>query len=846
MLLRRSAVLLLMLLPAGWAQTVRLRSGEPWRFSIGPKTSPFFLTGITVAVPPGSTRLTINLEADGLANDINLYARFSQDITVQGSTATGTDFSSLGPGIGLEKIVIAADTTPPLQTGTYYLAIGVVTLNTLINGAITATVEGGAAAGTFIVSTFDFDSDGWRSNFPASTLPAATVGDPGVLINWSSAGGMPGGYLSLIEPSGAPRDFLVVPGKFLGNLGALSNPRIEFDYRLVSAAEPLFPIIVRILGHGSAFEWTSPENPSASWKHYQLPLNEETFRLASGTATLAQALSNVQRIELSMDQSLGAETIGIDNFTLAGDRATRLTTPPLIPVTSNFESQTDGWSRNYPPVGVAGATVGDPESALSLSGGTLVYNEAGFGAGDFFVAPAKFLGNLAVIQNPQLEFDYRQAAGQGGAGPVVVRLLGAGASYRWGGPVPFALSQRYQIPLSERFFVRESGTAMFNETLAAVERMEISADQSTGEEINILDNVTLVSAAAPPVQASLAAAPATLTFAATAGGVNPAARGLFISSSGDTVGLKLNWTGKLNPEGSWLSLSLASGTTPSTLQAAVNIANLAPGTYNGSITVTAPGALNTPQTVAVTLTVSPGVPRITAGGVGNAANSRGPIAAGSLAVLYGINLSPSEGSPAFLPGTQTLPPLFRGVRVLLRDPGGVEIAAAPLTYVSNTQINFQMPLEVGARASVALVVDNNGLLSPAETVALAPTAPGLFLHQGNRGVAQNQDLTLNGASNAAPRGSAIIAYLTGQGPVSVAVPTGQAAPLSPLALATSTAAASIGGVPATVLFLGLTPGLVGVAQANILVGPSTPAGEQILLISLGGQTANGGVVSIRE
>jgi hypothetical protein len=56
--------------------------------------------------------------------------------------------------------------------------------------------------------------------------------------------------------------------------------------------------------------------------------------------------------------------------------------------------------------------------------------------------------------------------------------------------------------------------------------------------------------------------------------------------------------------GSWLTVSPTSGTTPANLVVSVNPAGLSPGTYNGMITITAPGASNSPQSVAVTLTVA--------------------------------------------------------------------------------------------------------------------------------------------------------------------------------------------------------------------------------------------------
>ncbi|MBI3694203.1 MAG: hypothetical protein HY238_05105, partial [Acidobacteria bacterium] len=127
----------------------------------------------------------------------------------------------------------------------------------------------------------------------------------------------------------------------------------------------------------------------------------------------------------------------------------------------------------------------------------------------------------------------------------------------------------------------------------------------------------------------------------------------------------------------------------------------------------------------------------------------------------------------------------------------------------------------------------------------APVAPGLFTFGVNRAAAQNPDFSTNSPTNAVPRGGFLIAYLTGQGPLSVPVPTGQAAPASPLAEVTSTATAAIGGVPAQILFVGLTPGLVGVAQANIAVPSSVPAGDQSLVITIAGQPANSALVSIR-
>jgi uncharacterized protein (TIGR03437 family) len=381
--------------------------------------------------------------------------------------------------------------------------------------------------------------------------------------------------------------------------------------------------------------------------------------------------------------------------------------------------------------------------------------------------------------------------------------------------------------------------------LVNVQRIEIAAEMVGGAETDGLDNVSLLASPDPLVRPTLAAGPATLTFNGTAGAANPASQPIRITTGADSI----PWTVSITPDSPWLFLSASSGVTPATINASVNLAGLAPGAYNATLSFAAPAAGNTPQTIAVRFNVAPApstLPRINSGGIGNAAGFRPPIAPGGLGSLFGVNLGPAEGvSTSFLPGTQTLPTAFRGVRVLIRDAGGVQIAEAPLLFISATQINFQMPFEVAGRSSVAVVVDNNGLQGPAETVAIAPVAPGLFTYGQNRAVAQNQDFTLNTTANPTPRGGVLLIYLTGHGGVTPSVSTGQAATANPLSLVSGTPSASIGGAAAQVLFLGLTPGLVGVAQANILVPADAPSGEQTLLISIGSQAANGALVSIR-
>lgn len=91
----------------------------------------------------------------------------------------------------------------------------------------------------------------------------------------------------------------------------------------------------------------------------------------------------------------------------------------------------------------------------------------------------------------------------------------------------------------------------------------------------------------------------TLSFAGFAGGANPSAQTIDVTNA--SAG-PLTWTAS-NTQ-SWLHLSAASGSAPTPLSISVTTAGLAAGTYSDTITVAAPDATNSPQTISVTLTLT--------------------------------------------------------------------------------------------------------------------------------------------------------------------------------------------------------------------------------------------------
>jgi uncharacterized protein (TIGR03437 family) len=232
--------------------------------------------------------------------------------------------------------------------------------------------------------------------------------------------------------------------------------------------------------------------------------------------------------------------------------------------------------------------------------------------------------------------------------------------------------------------------------------------------------------------------------------------------------------------------------------------------------------------------LQPPAPAISSNGVVNAASYATAVAPGSLASVFGANFGTSTGSASSLP----LPTSLQNVSV------SVNGRAAPLVYVGAGQINFQIPWET-AVGKANIVISLNGVASNTATVPVLAASPGLFLQSSGAAIVQNSDYTLNQSSNPAAAGSAVIAYLTGSGPVVQTVADGVASPSSPLDRATSTVTATLGTQTATVLFAGLAPGLVGVLQVNVMVPAGLAAGSYPLTVTVGGQASNSAPISVK-
>jgi len=136
-------------------------------------------------------------------------------------------------------------------------------------------------------------------------------------------------------------------------------------------------------------------------------------------------------------------------------------------------------------------------------------------------------------------------------------------------------------------------------------RADVSSS-SFGELFAGSGTVTVVVGSPTPVSPTIALSPASLAFV-TDQGSNPPSQNVNVTNTGSGT-LAIAASATTTAGGNWLVVSPTSGAAPATFQVSVNSANLAAGTYSGTITVasTSPGVTNSPQVVSVSLIVQAG------------------------------------------------------------------------------------------------------------------------------------------------------------------------------------------------------------------------------------------------
>jgi uncharacterized protein (TIGR03437 family) len=210
------------------------------------------------------------------------------------------------------------------------------------------------------------------------------------------------------------------------------------------------------------------------------------------------------------------------------------------------------------------------------------------------------------------------------------------------------------------------------------------------------------------------------------------------------------------------------------------------------------------------------------------------VAPGSLFSIFGKGLSPGSASAQSLPLTSTL-----GQTQVLVNGNPI-----PLIYVGDGQINAQMPIDVPTGQPISLTVMNGSAAGNSVTITVPAAAPGIFTVNGTQAILQNPNGALNSGSAPAHPGDVVVAYLTGGGAVNSSGSwiTGAASPAG-LSNVASPYSLTVGGQGAEVRYLGLTPGFVGLYQANFAV-PMLAPGEYPIVVTVAGNASNAALVAV--
>jgi len=338
---------------------------------------------------------------------------------------------------------------------------------------------------------------------------------------------------------------------------------------------------------------------------------------------------------------------------------------------------------------------------------------------------------------------------------------------------------------------------------------------------------------------ALSVSPTLITFTTQPGSTAVQSAQVQLSSAGGSTSYTVATSG-----GTWLGASPSSGATPATITVTANPTALLTGAYSGTFTLSSPNSIT-----AVTVTVNLVVGTVSSPVVNAVANAAsyfsGAIAPGENIVIFGSGIGP----PQLTRGTVTngvVDTSVAATRVLF---DGI---ASPMIYALSSQTSAMAPYEVTGRSTVNVVVEYQGVQSSPVEYTLTPTAPGIYSQnaQGTGpGAILNQDYSINLPATPASKGSVVAVYMTGEGytvgAADGAIATGLLSPVLPVT-------ATVGGIPATVIYAGTAPGIVtGAMQVNVQIPSNAPSGPSVpIVITVGtgtsaASTQNGITVSVQ-
>ena len=270
---------------------------------------------------------------------------------------------------------------------------------------------------------------------------------------------------------------------------------------------------------------------------------------------------------------------------------------------------------------------------------------------------------------------------------------------------------------------------------------------------------------------------------------------------------------------------------------AVCVANTTAGAFTVAAKPLGPGP-------PMTFSLANQAPKLASNSIVNGASfAGGPVAPGEIVTIFGSGLGPQQLAVAAPGSNGGFGTQLGGVRARFN---GID---APLLFARFDQVGAIAPYALDGAALAQVTVEFAGVASNVITVPVAPASPAIFSADSSgrgQGAILNQDGSPNSAANPADRSSIVVLFCTGEGQTDPPGVDGRLAngvypkPKLPVT-------ATIGGVPAEILYAGAAPTLVaGVLQINVRVPGGIPPGPAPVNVTIGNLgTPSGVTVAIR-
>ena len=600
---------------------------------------------------------------------------------------------------------------------------------------------------------------------------AAASGVPSGSVTFTS-GRMVLGSAPLTSIGGTAMATLTVTGQVL----PVGTPSLTATYNGDSGFNGSFgssTVNVASRSAGSQMVVSLTPNPTHGGELIRLTLTEVN---GVGTTFTGWTINGVD------DFSFFVPDFGSTTFPPFGQKSTQLTSAALVNYPSNrvyvfTGTDADGrtWSQQYTLV--VGGLLGSPDVSLTGIPATVQQNPA---------------ADASCQWSQQLYLHEQNAM------PVqLTRFIVGGAD--WTSRIPALFGTTLLAPLGTL-----QASICFPGTMQpGAVTYELDGISQTGAPVGATFEGSLAGPASNPATLSMSNPSLTLNTTASSN-LATGTLGLNLTDNSQT------WTasvfqGRATP---WLTVNPSSGKGSQQVTISAAGVALASGVYNATVVFQASNSVPPFIEVPVTFVVGGTSSSMSIGGVSNGASFKQAFAPGMILSVFGAQLAPSAQAASSLP----LPLVMAGVSATVNG------IPAPLYYVSQGQLNIQIPYETGAGPAV-LGVNNNGQLA-SYLFTVSPSAPGIFS-------------TLTSAKG----GDVVTIFITGEGLTTPALATGAspffATPLTLLPQPALPLVVTVGGVMANVLFSGVPPGLAGVTQINFTIPKSVSTGVQPLVVTVG-------------